>query len=81
MLRASVKDDPGAAAKRMPWLTRSSKSTAEGADLRPGYWKRRGQLGDRGRRAGGCRKQDLKVGGKQLEASERVGGSTAHRTG
>lgn len=60
MLGASVKDDPGAAANRTPWLTRSSKSTAEAVDLRPGYWKRGGQLGDGGRRAGGSRKQNLK---------------------
>lgn len=63
MLGASVKDDPGAAANRTSRSTRASKSTARAADLRPGYWKRGGQLGEGGRRAGGCRKQDLRGGG------------------
>lgn len=71
MLGAFVKDDPGAAANRTPWLTRSSKSATEAGDLRPGYWKRGGHLGDRGRRAGGCRKKDLKWeegrGGRSLK--------------
>lgn len=82
MLGAFVKDDPGAAANRTPRSTGSRKSTAQAADLRPGYWKRGGQLGEGGRRAGGRRKLDLRgAGEEQGEGAEpptyndRVGGS------
>lgn len=82
MLGASVKDDPGAAANSTSRSTRASKSTAQAADLRPGYWKRGGQLGEGGRRAGGCRKQDPRGAGEgrgegvePSTSNDRVGGS------